>query len=77
MREQETKDHYFEFFDAVLGKGKTSTSFDFSFPLTESVLLGPLATHFPNATLHWNGAKAKSSNLPEVNRFLAGCGKSH
>jgi hypothetical protein len=70
MPEQESKDHYFEFADAVLGKGKTSTSFDFSGPLTESVLLGPLATHFPNTTLQWNGARAKFSNLPEANRFL-------
>ena len=60
----------FEFADAVLGKGKTSTSFDFSGPLTESVLLGPLATHFPNTTLQWNGGRAKFSNLPEANRFL-------
>ncbi|MDQ1472119.1 MAG: hypothetical protein QOJ99_3599 [Bryobacterales bacterium] len=70
MPEEVRTDHYFEFADAVLGSGKTSTPFDFSGPLTESVLLGPLATRFPNTTLEWNGAKAKFSNSTEANRFL-------
>jgi predicted dehydrogenase len=69
MPEAERTDHYFEFAEAVLGNGKTSTSFDYSGPLTESVLLGPLATRFPNTTLHWNGAKAKLSYAP-ANQFL-------
>jgi predicted dehydrogenase len=70
MPELESKDHYFEFADAVLGNGKTSAPFDFSGPLTEAVLLGPLATRFPNTTLNWHGAKAKFSNSPEANAFL-------
>jgi predicted dehydrogenase len=70
MPEFERTDHYFEFVDAVLGKGKTSAGFDFSGPLTESVLLGPLATHFPNTTLRWHGGKAKFSNSPEANEFV-------
>jgi predicted dehydrogenase len=70
MPEEEKTDHYFEFADAVLGKGKTSAPFDFSGPLTEAVLLGPLATRFPNTTLEWNGAKAKFSNLLDANTFL-------
>src|SRR5580692_73317 len=59
MPEAEKSDHYFEFVEAVLGNGRTSTPFDYSGPLTEAVLLGPLATRFPNTTLEWNGAKAK------------------
>jgi len=69
MPQAEKSDHYFEFVEAVLGNGKTSTSFDYSGPLTEAVLLGPLATRFPNTTLQWNGAKAKFSNA-EANEFL-------
>ncbi|HVO99269.1 MAG TPA: Gfo/Idh/MocA family oxidoreductase [Bryobacteraceae bacterium] len=65
-----TTNHYFEFAEAVLGSGKTSASFDFSGPLTEAVLLGPLATRFPSTTLQWNGAKAKFTNSPEANHFL-------
>ncbi len=66
----EQTDHYFEFADAVLGIGKTSTPFEYSGALTESVLLGPLATRFPNTTLEWNGPKAKFTNSKEANGFL-------
>jgi hypothetical protein len=70
MPEFEKTDHYHEFADAVLGVGKTSAPFDFSGPLTESVLLGPLATRFPNTTLRWHGGKAKFVNSPEANGLL-------
>jgi hypothetical protein len=70
MPEEEKADHYLQFADAVLGNGHTSTPFDYSGPLTEAVLLGPLATRFPNTTLEWNGAKAKFSNSPEANQFV-------
>ncbi len=70
MPEHERTDHYFEFAEAVLGNGKTSTPFDYSGPLTEAVLLGPLATRFPNTTLQWHGSKAKFTNSPEANRFI-------
>jgi len=70
MPEFENTDHYFEFADAVLGNGKTSAPFDFSGPLTEAVLLGPLATRFPNTTLNWRGSKMKFSNSAEANAFL-------
>jgi predicted dehydrogenase len=69
LPEAEKNDHYFQFVDAVLGNGTTSTPFEYSGPLTEAVLLGPLATRFPNTTLYWNGTKAKFSN-PAANEFL-------
>lgn len=69
MPEAEKSDHYFEFVEAVLGNGKTSTPFDYSGPLTEAVLLGPLATRFPNSTLEWNGAKARFDQKA-ANEFL-------
>ena len=70
MPEAQNTNHYFEFAESVLGNGKTSAPFDYSGPLTEAVLLGPLATRFPNTTLKWNGAKAKFSNSKEANGFL-------
>ena len=70
MPEEVRTDHYFEFADAVLGIGKTSTPFEFSGALTESVLLGPLATRFPNTTLQWNGPHAKFTNYKEANQYL-------
>jgi predicted dehydrogenase len=69
MPQAEKSDHYFEFVEAVLGNGRTSTPFDYSGPLTEAVLLGPLATRFPNSTLEWNGAKARFDQKA-ANEFL-------
>jgi hypothetical protein len=66
----ESVNHYFEFIDAVLGKGTTSTPFSYSGPLTEWVLLGPLATRFPQTTLEWNAAKQKFRNSREATDFV-------
>jgi hypothetical protein len=70
MPQIEPLNHYFQFVETVLGKSKTTCSFDYSGPLTESVLLGPLATHFPNTTLEWNSAKMKFKNSPEATRLV-------
>jgi predicted dehydrogenase len=66
MKVVEGTDHYHQFVDAVLGNGKTSTSFDYAGPLTEAVLLGPLATPFPKQTLEWNAARMKFGNSAEA-----------
>ncbi len=68
----ETSDHYHQFVDAVLGKGKASAAFDYAGPLTETVLLGPIATHFPNTTLEWNAAKSKFTNSREATALVRG-----
>jgi len=68
---RETLDnHYFQFVDAVAGKGKTSASFDYSGPLTETVLLGSVATRFPKKNLIWNAAKLKFNGSPEATAFI-------
>ena len=63
-------DHYLQFVEACRGNGKTSASFDYSGPLTESVLLGCLATRFPGTTLEWNAANLTFTNHTEANRFI-------
>ena len=63
-------DHYLQFVEACRGNGKTSTPFDYSGPLTESVLLGCLATRFPQTTLEWNAKAMKITNKPEANQFV-------
>ena len=70
MPRLETVNHYHQFVEAVMGNGKTSTSFDYAGPLTEAVLLGPLATRFPKTTLEWNGAKLKFTNSKEATAFV-------
>jgi predicted dehydrogenase len=70
MPQAESVNHYFQFADAVLGNGRPSTPFDYSGPLTEAVLLGPLATRFPNTTLEWNAAKMHFRNSKEAERYV-------
>ena len=66
----EAANHYHQFADAVMGKGKASAAFDYSGPLTEAVLLGPVATRFPKTTLEWNAKKLKFRNSPEATRYV-------
>ncbi len=63
-------DHNLQFIEACRGNGKTSTSFDYSGPLTETVLLGCLATRFPKTTLEWDAAGLTVTNVKEANRFV-------
>jgi len=63
-------DHWRQWVEACLGNGKPAANFDYSGPLTESVLLGSVATRFPKTTLQWDTAKLKFTNTPEANRFV-------
>ena len=66
----EPVNHYFQFVEAVQGKSKASAAFDYSGPLTEAVLLGPIATRFPQTTLEWNVAKMKFKNSAEATGYV-------
>jgi hypothetical protein len=61
--------HYGEFVGACLGLNSTSTPFTYSGPLTESVLLNGVASHFPGTTLRWDAAKLQF-DLREANQFV-------
>lgn len=63
-------DHYLQFVEACRGNGKTSAPFAYSGPLTETVLLGCLATRFPAKTLEWNAADLAVTNSEEANTFV-------
>ncbi len=66
----EGDDHYLQFVEACRGNGKTSAPFDYAGPLTESVLLGCLATRFPRQTLTWDPISLKVTDVPEANAFV-------
>lgn len=70
MPQIESVSHYHQFVNAVMGKDTTTAGFDYSGPLTETVLLGPLATHFPKTTLEWNAAKMKFHKSPEATKLV-------
>lgn len=63
-------DHYSQFIDACLGKGKTTTPFSYSGPLTESVLMGTVVNRFPKEKLFWDAKALKFTNKPEANKYL-------
>lgn len=62
--------HWHEWVEACLGNGTPSANFDYSGPLTEAVLLGGVATHFPRTTLEWDAANVKFKNVSEANTFV-------
>jgi predicted dehydrogenase len=64
------EDHYRQFVEACRGNGKTSAPFDYAGPLTESVLLGCLATRFQKTTLEWDAEKLAVTNEKDANQFV-------
>ena len=64
------ENHYHQWVDACLGKGKTSASFSYAGPLTEALLLGVVANRFPDTKLNWNAKELQVTNLPEANKLL-------
>ena len=61
----EPRDHYLEYVESARGASgkKPSANFeDYSGPLTETVLLGCLATLFPGEKLDWDTEKLKVTN---------------
>jgi len=62
--------HWSQWAEACTGIGKTSTSFDYSGPLTETVLLGSVAVRFPHTTLQWNAEKLRFDNEKAANAFV-------
>ena len=63
-------DHWQQFVEACRGNGQTAANFDYAGPLTESVLLGSVATRFPKTTMQWNAKKLKFTNVSEANQYV-------
>ena len=63
-------DHWLQFVDACRGNGQTAAHFDYAGPLTESVLLGSVATRFPKTTMQWNAKDLKFTNVPQANQYV-------
>jgi hypothetical protein len=66
------RDHYAEFVDAVLAGGKKpcSAGFDYAGPLTESVLIGNVAAHFPGETLKFDADALRFPEKHEADQYL-------
>ena len=59
--EMEKVNHYHQWVDACMGKGKTSADFGYAGPLTEALLLGVVANRFPGETLEWDAENMRVS----------------
>jgi len=62
--------HEQNWIDAIKGKQKATSPFDYSGPFTETVLLGNLGVWFPGTKLMWDGPNMKVTNLPEANDLV-------
>jgi len=64
------EDHWRQFINAARGEGKTTANFDYAGPLTEAVLLGSVASRFPQQTLEWDAPALKFTNLEVANQYV-------
>jgi predicted dehydrogenase len=55
---------------ACKGGKPASSNFDYSGPLSETVLMGNLAVRFPNEQLLWDGEAIQVTNNTEANNFV-------
>jgi predicted dehydrogenase len=62
--------HEENWIEAIKGKGKPTSNFDYAGPFTETVVLGCVAILSPGNKLMWDGPNMKITNLPEANEYL-------
>lgn len=63
-------DHYVQWADACRGVGQTTSAFDYSGPLTETVLLGTVAIRLPGAPLQWDAVNLQIPNSAAAQQLL-------
>ncbi len=68
----QARNHYGDFIDAVRGEDvKPIADFhDYGGPLTETILLGTLATRFPGEVLKWDAKNLRFTNNSAANEFI-------
>lgn len=64
------RDHYVSWADACRGEDKTTSHFDYSGPLSETVLLGTIGIRLPGTTLSWNAEKLELTGSPHAQGLL-------
>ncbi len=64
------RDHYTSWADACRGEGRTTSSFAYAGPLTETVLLGTIAIRVRGETLRWDSARLAIANTAAANALL-------
>lgn len=66
------RDHYIDFLDAVRGESVEPIAdfHQYGGPVTETVLLGGLASHFPDETLLWDAVNLQFTNHEKANTLI-------
>ncbi|MBN1806911.1 MAG: Gfo/Idh/MocA family oxidoreductase [Sedimentisphaerales bacterium] len=62
-------DHYQDWIRACKGGPKPSANFDYSGPLSETILLGNVAAR-AGGRIFWDGPNLKITNMPEAEKYL-------
>ena len=62
--------HYEEWIAACKGGPRPMSNFDYAGPLTEAILLGGIASRFPQTTLDWNASKLRFTNVADANQYI-------
>jgi Oxidoreductase family, NAD-binding Rossmann fold/Oxidoreductase family, C-terminal alpha/beta domain len=62
--------HWSDWAEACISSASTAANFDYSGPLTETVLLGSVAVRFPQTKLEWDSARLQFTNVPEANQYI-------
>ncbi len=62
--------HEQNWIEAIQGKTKATSNFDYSGPFTETVLLGNVGMMFPGTKLMWDGKALKFTNSAEANEVI-------
>ena len=65
-----SRDHYISWADACRGEDTTTSSFDYSGPLSETVLLGSIAIRLPQTKLAWNAEKLELTGSPHAQALV-------
>jgi hypothetical protein len=66
---EKENNHWGQFVNACLGQDQTTAHFGYAGPLTEAVLLGGVASHFPQTTLEWK-PQSMSFNVSEAKMLI-------
>jgi hypothetical protein len=64
------RNHYHEFLDCVTSGQQPSANFDYASPMTEAVLLGCLASAFPNEVLKFDAANLVFPDHAEATKLV-------
>jgi predicted dehydrogenase len=70
LPELEPMDHYRVWIDGIKTGRAPNSSFEYAGPLTETVLLGVVASRVGEASLQWNAGELKFANSDQANRYV-------